>query len=123
MPINTSEILSLVTQVCDEEQLRVPIKESLKGGAIAFATTTVGGLLAGPVGLAIGTVHQFFSLAVHHVIISFRSDVHVFGLNSNFCSHIYSLIHIILLSNEFSVEQTDTSSCLASVCEDTLSLT
>ncbi|XP_050726911.1 protein C19orf12 homolog isoform X2 [Eriocheir sinensis] len=54
MPINTSEILTLVTQVCEEEKLRVPVKESLKGGAIAFATTTVGGLLAGPVGLAVG---------------------------------------------------------------------
>lgn len=54
MPINTSEILTLVTQVCEEEKLRVPVKESLKGGVIAFATTTVGGLLAGPVGLAVG---------------------------------------------------------------------
>ncbi|XP_063859455.1 protein C19orf12 homolog isoform X3 [Scylla paramamosain] len=54
MPINTVEILSLVTQVCEEEKLQVPIKESLKGGLIAGTTTTIGGLLGGPIGLAIG---------------------------------------------------------------------
>ncbi|MPC35743.1 hypothetical protein E2C01_029177 [Portunus trituberculatus] len=54
MPINTVEVLSLVTQVCEEEKLQVSIKESLKGGLIAGTTTTIGGLLGGPIGLAIG---------------------------------------------------------------------
>ncbi|KAG0718745.1 hypothetical protein GWK47_051866 [Chionoecetes opilio] len=48
MPINTVELLSLVTQLCEEKNLRVPIKESLKGGLLTFATTALGGLLAGP---------------------------------------------------------------------------
>ncbi|KAK7070452.1 hypothetical protein SK128_027558 [Halocaridina rubra] len=54
MPINTQEVLSLVSQICEEEKLRVAIKESLKGGLIAGGTTAVGGLLGGPIGLAIG---------------------------------------------------------------------
>lgn len=54
MPINTVEVLSLVTQVCEDENLRVPIKESVKGGFIAGTTTAIGGLLGGPVGLAVG---------------------------------------------------------------------
>lgn len=54
MPINTEQALSLVTQLCEEEKLRVTFKESLKGGAIAGITTIIGGLLGGPIGLAIG---------------------------------------------------------------------
>lgn len=54
MPINTEEVLSLVSQVCEEEKLRVAIKESVKGGVIAGSTTVIGGLLVGPLGLALG---------------------------------------------------------------------
>ncbi|XP_045608661.1 protein C19orf12 homolog isoform X2 [Procambarus clarkii] len=54
MPINTSEVLSLVTQVCEEEKLRVAMKESIKGGFLAGGSTMIGGLLGGPLGLAIG---------------------------------------------------------------------
>ena len=61
MPINSVEILSLVTQVCEEEKLQVSIKESLKGGLLAGTTTTIGGLLGGPIGLAIGEVLQTFT--------------------------------------------------------------
>ncbi|KAG0717829.1 hypothetical protein GWK47_053653 [Chionoecetes opilio] len=63
MPINTVELLSLVTQLCEEKNLRVPIKESLKGGLLTFATTALGGLLAGPVGLAIA---MFLRVLVAH---------------------------------------------------------
>lgn len=54
MPINTTEALSLVSQICEEEKLRVCIKESVKGGFIAGGATILGGLLGGPVGLAVG---------------------------------------------------------------------
>ncbi|XP_047487654.1 protein C19orf12 homolog isoform X1 [Penaeus chinensis] len=54
MPLNTAEALSLVSQICEEEKLRVAIKESMKGGFIAGGTTMLGGLLGGPIGLAVG---------------------------------------------------------------------
>ncbi|XP_068244252.1 protein C19orf12 homolog isoform X2 [Palaemon carinicauda] len=54
MPINTAEALSLVTQICEEEKLRVAVKESVKGGFIAGGATILGGLFGGPIGLAIG---------------------------------------------------------------------
>lgn len=55
MPINTPELLSLISQLCDEKNLQVTVKESLKGGVITGSSTVVGGLLAGPIGLAVGT--------------------------------------------------------------------
>lgn len=54
MPLNTAEALSLVSQICEEEKLRVAMKESMKGGFIAGGTTMLGGLLGGPIGLAVG---------------------------------------------------------------------
>lgn len=54
MPINSQEVLSLVTQLCEEENLRITVKESLMGGALAGTTTVIGGILGGPIGLAIG---------------------------------------------------------------------
>lgn len=64
MPINTVEVLSLVTQVCEDENLRVPIKESVKGGFIAGTTTAIGGLLGGPVGLAVGELLHSYNVLV-----------------------------------------------------------
>jgi hypothetical protein len=56
MPINSRELLSVVSQLTEDRHVRVTITESLKGGCIAATTTTVGGILLGPVGLAVGVI-------------------------------------------------------------------
>lgn len=54
MPINAEDVIELLCILVDEENLKVSVKESLKGGVITGCTTVVGGLLGGPVGMAIG---------------------------------------------------------------------
>jgi hypothetical protein len=54
MPLNSRELLNVVTQLTEDRHVRVCITESLKGGCIAATTTVLGGLLLGPVGLAVG---------------------------------------------------------------------
>jgi hypothetical protein len=54
MPINTSEILSIVSQLTKDRHVRVTVKESIKGGCIVGATTTGGALLLGPAGMLAG---------------------------------------------------------------------
>jgi hypothetical protein len=54
MPINTTEILSVVNQLAGNRQVRVTVTESLKGAGIAATTTAVGGIFLGPIGLAVG---------------------------------------------------------------------
>ncbi|CAL4155045.1 unnamed protein product [Meganyctiphanes norvegica] len=54
MPINTQEIMSLASQLSEENNMQVSIKESAKGGVIAGTATFLGGLLGGPIGLAMG---------------------------------------------------------------------
>jgi hypothetical protein len=54
MAINTRHILDIVSELGEDNQVRVTVKESLKGAGIAATTTAVGGVLLGPVGLAVG---------------------------------------------------------------------
>ena len=54
MPINTREILSIVSQLTKDRNVRVTVKESIKGGAITGATSAAGVFLMGPPGVAIG---------------------------------------------------------------------
>jgi hypothetical protein len=54
MPINTREILNVVSQLTEDRRVRVTVSESVKGGCIVGATAAAGGLLLGPVGLAAG---------------------------------------------------------------------
>uniref|UniRef100_A0A182N1A6 Uncharacterized protein n=1 Tax=Anopheles dirus TaxID=7168 RepID=A0A182N1A6_9DIPT len=54
MPINTRELLDAVAVLTDKESMRVALKSSAKGAAVAGSSTFVGGLLAGPVGLFVG---------------------------------------------------------------------
>ncbi|XP_055551749.1 protein C19orf12 homolog [Wyeomyia smithii] len=54
MPINTRELMEAVGTLTDNENVRVTVRSSAKGAAICGATCFVGGLLAGPVGLAVG---------------------------------------------------------------------
>lgn len=54
MPLPMQEVLSVLAMLADNEQIRVNVKEYLKGGIIAGSCTAVGGALGGPVGMAVG---------------------------------------------------------------------
>lgn len=54
MVIRTDEIIGIVTKLSDETGLKVTLNESVKGGLITGTICTIGGLILGPVGLALG---------------------------------------------------------------------
>ena len=54
MPVEISVLVEVLCILCDEDKLKVTLKESLKGGAIAGVSTIIGGMLGGPIGLAVG---------------------------------------------------------------------
>jgi len=54
MPINQNELISVAQQLSEQQNLRVTVKESMKGACIAGGGAFVGGIIGGPVGLAIG---------------------------------------------------------------------
>lgn len=54
MPVDNEAVIEALKVLSEEEGLRICIKESLKGGLIAGVSTICGGLLLGPVGLALG---------------------------------------------------------------------
>lgn len=54
MPIDIKDVMTLLSTLSKEENLRVTVKQSVRGGVIAGLTTAMGGIIAGPPGLAIG---------------------------------------------------------------------
>ena len=58
MVIRTDEILSVLSKLSDESGLKVTVQESVKGGVVAGTACTIGGVLLGPPGLAIGGTHS-----------------------------------------------------------------
>ena len=54
MPINTTELVNIVSELVENRNIRVRLKESVKGGVIAGITTTVGGIILGPGGVLAG---------------------------------------------------------------------
>lgn len=54
MSINKRELLHAVATLTDKQSMRVTLKSSAKGAAVAGSSSFVGGLLAGPIGLLIG---------------------------------------------------------------------
>ena len=58
MVIRTDEILSILSKLSDESGLKVTVQESVKGGVVAGTACTIGGVLLGPPGLAIGGTHS-----------------------------------------------------------------
>lgn len=58
MPVTAEELVRVLAMLAEEEKLRVAVKESLKGGAMAGTGAVIGGFMGGPVGIAIGKVLQ-----------------------------------------------------------------
>lgn len=56
MPINNRELLAAVSQLTELQSMRVTIRESGKWALITSASVLTGGLLLGPVGLALGGI-------------------------------------------------------------------
>jgi len=54
MVVRYNDILTVITTLGDDECLKVTVKGSAKGGLIAGATSALGGLILGPLGLAVG---------------------------------------------------------------------
>ena len=54
MVIRTDEVINILSKLSDESGLKVTVNESIKGGVIAGSACTIGGILLGPPGLAIG---------------------------------------------------------------------
>ena len=62
MVIRTDEILSILSKLSDESGLKVTVHQSVKGGVVAGTACTIGGVLLGPPGLAIGGVYFLMSV-------------------------------------------------------------
>lgn len=54
MVVRYNDILTVITTLGDDECLKVTVKGSAKGGLIAGVTSALGGLILGPLGLAVG---------------------------------------------------------------------
>uniref|UniRef100_A0A2M4CTZ3 Putative conserved plasma membrane protein n=1 Tax=Anopheles darlingi TaxID=43151 RepID=A0A2M4CTZ3_ANODA len=54
MPINTRQLLDAVGTLTDRESMRVTMKSSAKGAAIAGSGSFLGGMMGGPIGLFVG---------------------------------------------------------------------
>lgn len=54
MPIDMEEVLNAASMVADQEHMRATVRHSAKGALICGTACFIGGLLAGPVGLAVG---------------------------------------------------------------------
>ena len=52
--MNLQDVMELLSLLADEEKLKVTVTGALRGGLITGASATVGGLLAGPIGMAAG---------------------------------------------------------------------
>lgn len=54
MPVNERELIKAISLVADNAEVRVCVKQSLKGAGVCAAMSLAGGILLGPPGLAIG---------------------------------------------------------------------
>ena len=82
MVIRTDEILSILSKLSDESGLKVTVQESVKGGVVAGTACTIGGVLLGPPGLAIGGKVHIFSEG-HKILrnLHLTFDGHYIGQN------------------------------------------
>lgn len=54
MPVDNREFINALEVLARDQNIRVTVKESLKGGLITGICATAGGVCGGPAGLAIG---------------------------------------------------------------------
>ena len=54
MPFDVSEVIEVLVKLSEEENLRLTVVESVKGAATAGVGALIGGVIAGPIGLAVG---------------------------------------------------------------------
>jgi len=54
MVIRTDEVVRIISTLSDDSGLKVTVNESMKGGLITGVVCTLGGMIFGPVGLALG---------------------------------------------------------------------
>lgn len=54
MVVNTSALMEAVAVLTDDRNLRVTIQQSGKGALVCGACSFIGGIIAGPVGMAVG---------------------------------------------------------------------
>ena len=54
MVIQYNEILNIITKLSDDENIRICVQQSAKGGVIAGLICALGGLIAGPIGFIFG---------------------------------------------------------------------
>lgn len=78
MVLAVGDIIQLLTTLSREEDIRVSVKESLKGGAIAGSAACVGGVVAGPPGVAVGAAIGGL-LGYYATKGKFKSAVEIFG--------------------------------------------
>lgn len=57
MPSRMDDVMRLCGNLSANQQIKVAVKNSGKGAAVAGGTAFIGGLLAGPPGLAVGKVY------------------------------------------------------------------
>ena len=56
MPVDVQEVVLLLSSIAEDANMRVTVKETVKGGLIAGGSAMAGGLLLGPVGIAAGNI-------------------------------------------------------------------
>ena len=54
MPINTRQILNVLSELVEDDEFRNTIEKTAKGAGITGAAAAVGGIFLGPIGLAVG---------------------------------------------------------------------
>ncbi|XP_067640531.1 protein Nazo [Eurosta solidaginis] len=54
MPVDSRELIEAISIIANEQNVRVTMKQSTKGAMVCAASAFAGGLLLGPVGLAVG---------------------------------------------------------------------
>jgi len=71
-PQSVVKSLQVVGEIFQEENIRICVKESFKGGLITGIAALVGGLLGGKSGLVAGIVKAFINYNLFQLLISYN---------------------------------------------------